>query len=74
MRLDHLLSKEEEVEDVSLLSCREAAKRFLVPMRAGGTPVPIPNTMVKTRAADGTMLETVWKSRWAPESFLKGSL
>ena len=38
-------------------------------MRAGDTPVPIPNTMVKTRAADGTMLETVWKSRWAPESF-----
>ena len=35
-------------------------------MRAGDTPVPIPNTMVKTRAADGTMLETVWKSRWLP--------
>ena len=53
---------------------REEAKKavrdnliFLVPMRAGVTPVPIPNTMVKTRAADGTMLETVWKSRWAPE-------
>ena len=30
------------------------------------TPVLIPNTMVKTQAADGTMLETVWKSRWLP--------
>ena len=40
---------------------------FPVAMRPGDTPVPIPNTMVKTRAADGTMLETVWKSRWAPE-------
>ena len=31
------------------------------------TPVPIPNTMVKTQAADGTALETVWESRWAPD-------
>ena len=30
------------------------------------TPVPIPNTMVKTQAADGTALETVWESRWPP--------
>ena len=36
-------------------------------MRAGDTPVPIPNTMVKTRAADGTILETVWESRWLPD-------
>ena len=35
-------------------------------MRPGGTPVPIPNTMVKTWAADGTALETVWESRWPP--------
>ena len=33
----------------------------------GDTPVPIPNTMVKTQAADGTALETVWESRWPPE-------
>ena len=32
----------------------------------GVTPVPIPNTMVKTQAADGTALETVWESRWPP--------
>ena len=36
-------------------------------MRAGDTPVPIPNTMVKTCAADGTMLETAWESRWLPK-------
>ena len=33
----------------------------------GDTPVPIPNTMVKTQAADGTILETVWESRWLPD-------
>ena len=38
----------------------------LVAMRPGVTPVPIPNTMVKTRTADGTALETVWESRWPP--------
>ena len=31
------------------------------------TPVPIPNTTVKTHTADGTALETVWESRWPPE-------
>ena len=35
-------------------------------MRFGDTPVPIPNTKVKTKAADGTALETVWESRWLP--------
>ena len=33
----------------------------------GKTPVPIPNTTVKTQSADGTALETVWESRWAPD-------
>ena len=36
-------------------------------MRSGETPVPIPNTMVKTWAADGTALETVWESRGPPK-------
>ena len=40
---------------------------FLVAMRLGETPVPIPNTTVKTQAADGTALETVWESRWPPD-------
>ena len=31
------------------------------------TPVPIPHTTVKTQAADGTALETVWESRWPPD-------
>ena len=39
---------------------------FPVAMRLGDTPVPIPNTMVKTQAADGTSLETVRESRWPP--------
>ena len=41
--------------------------KFLVAMRLWGTPVLIPNTMVKTQTADGTVLETVWESRWLPE-------
>ena len=40
---------------------------FLVAMRLGGTPVNIPNTMVKTQAADGTRLETARKNRWPPD-------
>ena len=71
MRLDHLLSKEKEkVRVVLLLICQEANKKekFLVTMRIGDTPVLIPNTMVKTLAADGTMLETAWESRWLPDS------
>ena len=31
------------------------------------TPVSIPNPTVKTQAADGTALETMWESRWAPD-------
>ncbi len=42
----------------------ELNKEHPVAIRAGGTPVPIPNTMVKTCAADGTMLETAWENRW----------
>ena len=46
-----------------------SSDEFPVAMRPGETPVPIPNTTVKTRAADGTMLETAWESRWLPESY-----
>ena len=38
-------------------------------MRSGDTPVPIPNTTVKIWAADGTMLETAWESRWMPDLY-----
>ena len=41
-------------------------RNLSVAMRLGETPVPIPNTMVKTQAADGTALVTVWESRWLP--------
>ena len=40
---------------------------FPVAMRSGETPVPIPNTTVKTRAAESTILATVWKDRWLPD-------
>ena len=33
----------------------------------GVTPVLIPNTTVKTQAAEGTILETIWENRWPPE-------
>ncbi len=46
---------------------RELNKTFLVSMRLGETPVPIPNTTVKTYAADGTALETMWEIRWLPD-------
>ena len=49
------------------LSKRFDNKRFPVAMRFGETPVPIPNTLVKTEAADDTMLETAWESRWLPD-------
>ena len=46
---------------------------FTIPvaMRLGDTPVPIPNTTVKPEAADGTMLETAWESRWLPDYIQK---
>ena len=51
---------------------KKTSEEFPVAMRLGDTPVPIPNTMVKTRAADGTMLETAWESRWLPDSLKWG--
>ena len=46
-------------------------RKLSVAMRLGATPVPIPNTMVKTQAADDTALETVWESRWLPNLLKK---
>ena len=48
MRLDHLLSKEEEVEFVGYTVQLSKLKTYLVAMRLRETPVPIPNTTVKT--------------------------
>ena len=38
-------------------------------MRPGETPVHIPNTKVKTRTAESTMLETAWEGRWLPDLY-----
>ena len=38
-------------------------------MRSGETPVPIPNTMVKTQTAENTTLATAWEDRWLPDSW-----
>ena len=46
---------------------KEHEKKLPVAMRLGETPVHIPNTMVKTKAADDTILVTVWESRWLPD-------
>ena len=42
-------------------------QKDLAAIRSGETPVPMPNTTVKTRSADGTAPETVRESRWPPE-------
>ena len=69
MRLDHLLSKEERSKGFiyCLVFKVKDTKKIPVAMRLGETPVPIPNTKVKTKAADGTILETIWESRWLPD-------
>ena len=38
-------------------------------MRKGETPVPIPNTTVKTSTADSTMRVTAWEGRWLPDIY-----
>ena len=71
MRLDHLLSKEMSRGFIYCLVFKsgklEENKIFPVAMRLGDTPVPIPNTMVKTDAADNTWLETAREDRWLPD-------
>ena len=69
MRLDHLLSKEEEVRVLYTVQVSRETKKILVSMRFGETPVPIPNTTVKTKAAENTMLETAWEDRWMPDLY-----
>ena len=66
MRLDHLLSKRVS-RSCFTVQVSETILKLPVSMRLGVTPVPIPNTMVKTQTADGTMLETVWESRRMPD-------
>ena len=40
-------------------------------MRIGETPVPIPNTKVKTYPAEDTAGATLWESRWPPNLLKK---
>ena len=40
-------------------------------MRIGETPVPIPNTKVKTYPAEDTAGATLWESRWPPNLKIK---
>ena len=56
----------EEFEEFFQCYC-EAETFFLVAMRFGETPVPIPNTTVKTKTAESTILVTVWEDRWLPD-------
>ena len=73
MRLDHLLSKEEvggyvcHCPGIKAAGRRTRYLKVLAAMRMRDTPVPIPNTTVKTHTADGTALETARESRRPPE-------
>ena len=67
MRLDHLLSKEEEVKVVLLLSCQRLKIKYSGGDARRGHTRSIPNTMVKTDAADNTWLETTREDRWLPD-------
>ena len=51
----------------ALVLSHQGLTLFLVTLRLGVTPVLIPNTTVKTQAAEGTMLETIWENRWSPD-------
>ncbi len=51
------------------ISLRIHCKNFLVAIRFGEIPVPIPNTTVKPKTAESTILETVWEVRWLPTFF-----
>ena len=69
MRLDHLLSKEEEVRVGLLLGYRGITRNDPVAMRRGETPVHIPNTKVKAFPAEDTILATVWENRRLPDIY-----
>ena len=72
MRLDHLLSM--ETKGVNQLFGferpveTESSKKFPVMMRLWDTPVPIPNTKVKTQSAEDTWRGTARENRWLPDS------
>ena len=69
MRLDHLLSKEKVRVACAVWFLIKGSAGFPVSMRLLETPVPIPNTTVKRKTAEGTMLVTVWENRRAPDYY-----
>ena len=69
MRLDHLLSKEKVRVVCAVWFLIKGSTGFPVSMRLLETPVPIPNTTVKRKTAEGTMLVTAWENRRAPDFF-----
>ena len=69
MRLDHLLSKEKVRVVCAVWFLIKGSTGFPVSMRLLETPVPIPNTTVKRKTAEGTMLVTAWENRRAPDYY-----
>ena len=69
MRLDHLLSKEKVRVACAVWFLIKGSTGFPVSMRLLETPVPIPNTTVKRKTAEGTMLVTAWENRRAPDYY-----
>ena len=61
------LSSELEICRICTDCTYQSFTKFPVAMRFGVTPVPIPNTTVKTKAAESTILATVWEDRWLPD-------
>ena len=49
-----------------LKALEKCLRKIPVAMRLWETPVPIPNTTVKTQTADDTWLETARESKWLP--------
>ena len=56
------------VLEVNCLVLKDSMSKFPVVMRLWDTPVPIPNTKVKTQSAEDTWWETAWENRWLPDS------
>ena len=61
------VGKQAFLQPILLMCTYKSNAKIPVAMRPGETPVLIPNTKVKTWAADDTILETVWESRWLPD-------
>ena len=68
MTKEKMCDRIDEVSTCSVLKVLEEQEEFPVAMRLWETPVPIPNTTVKTQAADDTWLETARESKWLPET------